>query len=112
MASKTGCTSVGELEITPRISAVAVCCSSASARRFSRLSAAEPLLFRALRASGALASTSAFAGLVRRRRGLSWPLTGLRPRWIDDRLGEGGRAGKWEAGSLSGVHDLSAPESK
>jgi len=30
MASNTGCTSVGELEITRRISAVAVCCSSAS----------------------------------------------------------------------------------
>ena len=30
MASKTGWTSVGELEITRRISAVAVCCSSDS----------------------------------------------------------------------------------
>ena len=30
IASKTGCTSVGELAITRRISAVAVCCSSAS----------------------------------------------------------------------------------
>ena len=30
MASKTGWTSVGELEMTRRISAVAVCCSSAS----------------------------------------------------------------------------------
>jgi len=30
IASKTGCTSVGELEITLRISLVAVCCSSAS----------------------------------------------------------------------------------
>ena len=30
IASKTGCTSVGELLITRRISAVAVCCSSAS----------------------------------------------------------------------------------
>jgi hypothetical protein len=30
MASKTGRTSVGELDITRRISLVAVCCSSAS----------------------------------------------------------------------------------
>ena len=30
MVSKTGCTSVGELEITRKIGAVAVCCSSAS----------------------------------------------------------------------------------
>ena len=30
MTSNTGVTSVGELEITRRISAVAVCCSSAS----------------------------------------------------------------------------------
>ncbi|MND06845.1 hypothetical protein D3C83_284760 [compost metagenome] len=30
MASKTGCTSVGELEMTRRISEVAVCCSSDS----------------------------------------------------------------------------------
>jgi hypothetical protein len=30
MASNTGCTSVGEPEITRRMSAVAVCCSSAS----------------------------------------------------------------------------------
>ena len=30
MVSKTGCTSVGELLITRRISLVAVCCSSAS----------------------------------------------------------------------------------
>ncbi len=32
MASNTGCTFVGELEITRRISLVAVCCSSASVR--------------------------------------------------------------------------------
>ncbi len=30
IASSTGCTSVGELEITRRISLIAVCCSSAS----------------------------------------------------------------------------------
>jgi len=30
IASEVGCTSVGELEITRRISAIAVCCSSAS----------------------------------------------------------------------------------
>ena len=30
IASNTGCTSVGVLEMTRRISAVAVCCSSAS----------------------------------------------------------------------------------
>src|SRR5215470_13628567 len=35
MASKTGRTLVGELEMTLRISAVAVCCSCASAPRFS-----------------------------------------------------------------------------
>ena len=38
MMSNTGWTSVGELEITRRISLVAVCCSSASARSRLRLS--------------------------------------------------------------------------
>ena len=33
MVSKTGCTSVGELLITRRISLVAVCCSRASVQR-------------------------------------------------------------------------------
>ncbi len=32
IASKTGCISVGELAMTPKISLVAVCCSRASAR--------------------------------------------------------------------------------
>jgi len=32
MASNTGCTSLGELLITRKISAVAVCCSSDSVR--------------------------------------------------------------------------------
>jgi hypothetical protein len=41
MVSKTGCTSVGELEMTPRISLVAVCCSSVSVR--SRLRASSSL---------------------------------------------------------------------
>jgi hypothetical protein len=36
IVSNTGCTSVGELEIIPKISAVAVCCSSASASLFFR----------------------------------------------------------------------------
>ena len=36
IASKTGCTSVGELLMTRRISAVAVCCSSASLVSFIR----------------------------------------------------------------------------
>ncbi len=35
MVSNTGWTSVRELEMTRKISLVAVCCSSASARRFS-----------------------------------------------------------------------------
>src|SRR6266436_9043327 len=38
MTSKTGWTSVGELEVTRRISLVAVCCSRESARAFSRAS--------------------------------------------------------------------------
>src|SRR5215470_74915 len=38
IASKTGCTSVGELEITRKISAVAVCCSSASLSECLRIS--------------------------------------------------------------------------
>jgi hypothetical protein len=37
-ATSTGCTSVGDCEIARRMSAVAVCCSSVSARsRFARL---------------------------------------------------------------------------
>src|SRR5213593_2064642 len=69
--------------MTLKMSAVAVCCSSASASRSrasaSRFSSSRILdssSFRDLRASGSLASTFAFAGLARRRIGLSLPLTG------------------------------------
>jgi hypothetical protein len=82
---KTGWRSVGELAITRRISAVAVCCSSASASRFSasasRFSASarcfsrsrtlEPSFFRDLRLTRSLASTVAFAGFELRRIGPS-----------------------------------------
>jgi hypothetical protein len=72
MASNTGRTSVGELEMTPRISAVAVCCSSASASRFSRSRTREFSWLRELLAPGSLAPPSlAFTRLPARRIGLS-----------------------------------------
>jgi hypothetical protein len=80
MARNTGLTSLGEALITRRISAVAVCCSrasascfNASARRFSRSPTLEPPPFPDLRASGRLLSPFAFAGFAPRRIGISLP---------------------------------------
>src|SRR5262249_21285976 len=87
MASNTGWTSVGEPEITRRISLVAVCCSSASAsrsdasasrfsasaRRFSRSRTLELPLFSDLPATGRLA----FAFARPRPIGFSLFLTGV-----------------------------------
>ena len=44
MASMTGCRSVGELEITRRISAVAVCCSRVSVTSRARSARSSPQL--------------------------------------------------------------------
>src|SRR6266446_7951555 len=103
ITSRTGCTSVGDPAMTRRISAVAVCCSrasasrfcasarrfSASARRFSRSRRPEASFFGNLRATGDLASTLAFAGFAPRRIGPSLLLTDPYDRAaMDDRLGE------------------------
>src|SRR5215831_3236956 len=91
-ASNTGWTSVGELEITRRISLVAACwssasarsrllvwsCSSASARRFSRSRALASLFLGDLRATGGLPSLD-FAGFGPRRISLSLALILNRP---------------------------------
>src|SRR5206468_2451380 len=80
-ASSTGPSSVGELEITRRISLVAVCCSIASARRFSRSRTLEASFFRNFPATGSLASTLGFVGFALRRIGPSLASHGpLRPR--------------------------------
>src|SRR6266487_753493 len=71
IVSNTGCTFVGELDITPRISPVAVCCSSASARRFSRSRTLAPSFL------GALRKPLAPVGFAPRRIGDSLPPTGL-----------------------------------
>src|SRR5437899_7711746 len=57
MTSNTGWPSAGELEITRRISLVAVCCSNASARLFSRSRTLAVPLLGALRLTKSLAST-------------------------------------------------------
>jgi hypothetical protein len=75
MALKIGPTSVGEREITRRISLVAVCCSSASARRLSRSRSPECSLFDDLRTTGRSVSTLVFARLARRPINLSLPPT-------------------------------------
>jgi hypothetical protein len=82
---------LGDREITPRISLVAVCCSwatasrcsasvlsfNASARRFSRSRSLELSFLCDLGATGSLASMLGFAGFARRRIGLSSPVTGV-----------------------------------
>ena len=66
--------SVGELEITRRISTIAVCCSSASVRRFSSSWIAGAFFPGALRASGLFrGSLTTFAGFARRPISLSLP---------------------------------------
>ena len=65
-ASSTGWMSVGELLMTRRMSAVAVCCSSASARRFSSSRVPAASCFGALRASGRFVSALTFADIARR----------------------------------------------
>src|SRR5262249_7791151 len=116
IVSKTGWTSVGELEITRRISAVAVCCSrdsassrlrvwscscasasrfSASASRSSRSRTPDESLFRDSDAAGRLDSTFAFEDFARRRIGL--PLLLRRVTIVaggDDRLCETHPAGQ------------------
>src|SRR5262245_57747780 len=67
MASNTGCTSLGELEMTRRMSLVAACWSCDSARRFSRSRTLESSLFEDFRTTGSLAWTLAFLGLAPRR---------------------------------------------
>jgi hypothetical protein len=74
MVSNTGWTSFCELLMTRRISAVAVCCSRDSARRFSRSRTLASLFFVDLRPTGSLGSTLALAGFEPRRIGLSLPL--------------------------------------
>src|SRR5712691_9941432 len=95
MAVNTGCTSVGELLMTRRISLVAVCCSRTSVRRFSRSRTLEPSFFSDLRAAGGLPLTLGFVGFAPRRIGVSLLLTGPYARIaIDDRVGEGACVGK------------------
>src|SRR5262245_11970718 len=86
IVSNTGWTSVGELEMTRRISAVAACCSSASAscltasafslrasaRRFSTSPTPDPSSLGDLRATGGLASLD-FVGFDPRGIGLPLP---------------------------------------
>src|SRR5262249_6095165 len=79
IVSKTGCTSVGELLMTRRISAVAFCCScasalslSASAKRFSRSGTLALSSLGDLRPTGGLASLD-FVGFGPWRIGLSLP---------------------------------------
>jgi hypothetical protein len=76
----------GELEMTRRISAVAVCCSSASAsrfrdsaRRFSRSRVLASSLLGRLRAGGRTLLTFAFLGLARRLIRGSLDLIGREP---------------------------------
>ena len=64
---RTGSTSVGELAITRRISLVAVCCSSASARRLSRSRTLEPSFLSDLRAAAGLPLALDFVGFAPRR---------------------------------------------
>src|SRR5262249_59227768 len=59
IVSNTGWVSVGELEITRRISEVAVCCSRASASRFSRSRVVASSLIGDFGAAGRLDSTLA-----------------------------------------------------
>src|SRR5262249_19931763 len=82
--------SVGELEMTLRISAVAVCCSRASASRFLRSRTLASLLFGDLRAIGGLAPTLGFAGFG--PRPISLPLPPYES--AGDRLGEPVSQGK------------------
>src|SRR6266542_3446925 len=91
---RTGWRSVGELEITRKISLVAVCCYrasvsrlsasvlslSASAKRCSRSRTLEPSFFGDFGASGRFASASTFAGFARRSIKLSLPPTAADPR--------------------------------
>src|SRR5262245_13110367 len=79
MASNTGAASAGEALIMRRISAVAACCSCASAlsriasaRRCSRSRTRESSFLGDLRATGGLASLD-FAGFGPRRIGLPLP---------------------------------------
>src|SRR4030095_16073916 len=74
MASNTGWMSVGDRLMTLRISAVAVCCSCASARRLSRSRTLAPSFLGALRLTESLASLLACAGFALGRLGPSLPL--------------------------------------
>ncbi len=76
-ASKTGCRSVGELEMTRRISLVAFSRSRLSARSFSSSRCPAVSFFGDLRTTGRRASTLAFSGFAPRRMDLSLPLTGV-----------------------------------
>ena len=85
IVSNTGCTSVGELLITLRISAVAVCCStntcsrwSASARRFSRSRTLAPSSFGDVPAGARVASALPLVDLTPRPISLSLPPTAQR----------------------------------
>src|SRR5215470_400125 len=94
--SKTGCTSVSDWLMTRRISAVAACCSwasalslRASARRVSRT---RPSSLGDLWTTGGLASLD-FAGFGPRLISLSLPLM----KWPGTGYGERDRRGKWAA---------------
>src|SRR5215813_10119787 len=81
--------------MTRRISAVAVCCSRASAKRVSRSRTLEPSFFLDFAVTGSLASTLGFLDFAPRRIGPSLLLLGPYDRAaIGDRLGEGSRVSK------------------
>src|SRR5262245_34889578 len=76
--------------MTRRISLVAICCSSAAARRFSRSRGFPTESLGGLRTAGRLAPTLPF--LVFPKRSISFSL--LSQRAIDDRLGESSHGSK------------------
>src|SRR5262249_31932861 len=91
--------SVGELEMTPRISAVAVCCSTASASRFLAARTLSAVLFADLRATACFGSL-AFSFCVPRPLRLTSP-PGNRP---GTGYGERARLGNYEQLGLAEGH--------
>ena len=75
-ASSTGCTSLGEAEITCRISLIASCCSNASARRCLSCRSVELSTFRDFLVTVGRASTLAFADFAPRSTRPSLPHPG------------------------------------
>src|SRR5215831_13872895 len=112
MASNTGAASAGEALITRRISAVAACCSCASAlsriasaRRFSKSRTLAPLFLGDLGATAGLASLD-FAGFGPRRIGLPLLLMNRPGTGYGEHAGLSKWVGRLWAGRLFGSTEM------